>query len=103
MAKLQRAPSLTQAGTDPRTGLSALIARLSHLFAEISTSVNLLYDRIGPDVPSGPLATYTVATVPSAAEHVRKLIYVSDETGGPTVAFSDGTNWLRVQDRAVVS
>ncbi len=31
------------------------------------------------------------------------VIYVSDETGGATMAFSDGTNWRRVQDRVVVS
>lgn len=30
-------------------------------------------------------------------------IYVSDETGGGVLAFSDGTNWRRVTDRAVIS
>lgn len=49
------------------------------------------------------LPTYTVATVPNVATFARGLIYVSNETGGATVAFSDGTNWRRVQDRAVVS
>ena len=49
------------------------------------------------------LATYTVATLPTASSFTRGLIYVSDETGGATLAFSDGTNWRRVQDRAVVS
>lgn len=49
------------------------------------------------------LPTYTVATVPSAATYARGLIYVSNETGGATVAFSDGTNWRRVQDLAIVS
>ena len=47
------------------------------------------------------LPTYTVATLPSAATYDRGLIYVSNETGGATIAFSDGTNWRRVQDRAV--
>ena len=31
------------------------------------------------------------------------LIAVTGEVGGYTVAFSDGTNWRRVQDRAIVS
>jgi hypothetical protein len=44
-----------------------------------------------------------VAEVPSAADLAGGLIYVTDETGGATVAFSDGTNWRRVQDRAVIS
>ena len=47
--------------------------------------------------------SYTVATVPSASTYARGVIYVSNETGGATLAFSDGTNWRRVQDRAVVS
>lgn len=54
---------------------------------------------------TGPvrLATFTVATVPDATVYTQGLIYVSDEAGGATVAFSDGTNWRRVQDRAVIS
>lgn len=48
------------------------------------------------------LKSYTVGTVPSAAT-AGGLIYVSNETGGATPAFSDGTNWRRVADRAVVS
>lgn len=50
------------------------------------------------------IPSYTVATlpdVPPAQEPA--LIYVSDETGGAVVAFSDGTNFRRVTDRAIVS
>ena len=49
------------------------------------------------------LKSYTVAGVPSAVTFDRGLIYVSDETGGAVPAFSDGTNWRRVTDRAIVS
>ena len=31
------------------------------------------------------------------------MIYVSNESGGAVIAFSDGTNWRRVTDRAVIS
>ncbi len=31
------------------------------------------------------------------------FVYVSDETGGAQMAFSDGTNWRRFTDRAIVS
>ena len=48
------------------------------------------------------LATATVATLPSAAT-AGQLLYVSDESGGPVLAFSDGSSWRRVTDRAVVS
>lgn len=47
--------------------------------------------------------TYTVFTLPSAATYPRGIVYVSNEAGGATLAFSDSTNWRRVQDRAVVS
>lgn len=46
--------------------------------------------------------SYTVATLPSAST-AAQIIYVSDEAGGATLAFSDGTNWRRVTDRAIVS
>ena len=46
---------------------------------------------------------YTVATVPSAGEWPGATIYVSNETGGGTLVFSDGANWRRVQDRAIIS
>jgi hypothetical protein len=49
------------------------------------------------------LGTYTVSTVPSAANHARGLIWISNESGGATPAFSDGTNWRRVSDRAIIS
>jgi hypothetical protein len=52
---------------------------------------------------------YTVAELPDAnsfdpvTNGRAAYVYVSDEVGGATLAFSDGANWLRVQDRAVVS
>ncbi len=52
-----------------------------------------------PKVPS-----YTVAGVPSASTlGAGSIIYVSNELGGATLAFSDGTNWKRVSDLAIVS
>jgi len=49
------------------------------------------------------LARYAVAEVPVASDYQGGMIFVIDEIGGATVAFSDGTNWLRVQDRAIIS
>jgi len=49
------------------------------------------------------LPTYTVSGVPTASSYTRGMIYVSDETGGAIPAFSDGTNWRRVTDRAIVA
>lgn len=47
------------------------------------------------------LQRYTVATLPAATTD--RLIIVSDESGGLVPAFSDGSNWRRVTDRAIVS
>ena len=50
------------------------------------------------------VGTYTAATLPSAAvSGAGSIVYVSNESGGATLAFSDGTNWRRAHDRAVVS
>jgi hypothetical protein len=46
---------------------------------------------------------YTVAGVPSASAYTGHMIYVSNETRGSVMAFSDGSNWRRVTDRAVIS
>tara|TARA_R110000851_G_scaffold12997_5_gene44692 strand:+ start:4116 stop:5114 length:999 start_codon:yes stop_codon:yes gene_type:complete len=56
-------------------------------------------------IMAGPvtLQSYTVAGVPTASSFTGAMIFVSDETGGSTPAFSDGSNWLRVSDRAIIS
>lgn len=47
---------------------------------------------------------YAVETTPSPVdEGAGSIIYVGDETGGPVLAFSDGMNWRRATDRAIVS
>ena len=53
---------------------------------------------------NGPvcIASYAVAGLPSAAQP-GQLIHVSNESGGAVIAFSDGSNWRCVTDRAVVS
>lgn len=46
--------------------------------------------------------SYTVTTLP-IANPAAQMVFVSDEVGGPVMAFSDGLNWRRVTDRAIVS
>lgn len=50
-----------------------------------------------------PLATYAVLTMPPAINFTGCLIYVSNAAGGAIPAFSDGTNWRRVDTRAIVT
>ena len=71
----------------------------------LAMRANVGHPNDGSDVMKAPLllAQYTVATVPVATLWTGGLIYVSDELGGATIAFSNGTNWLRAQDRAIIS
>lgn len=49
-------------------------------------------------------ASYSVAGLPSAAASgAGAMVFVSNESGGPVPAFSDGAQWRRMTDRAVVS
>lgn len=50
-----------------------------------------------------PLAAHVKTKLPSAAKAKYHMILVTDEVGGAVPAFSDGTNWRRVTDRAVVA
>lgn len=48
------------------------------------------------------LPSHVISSLPSASP-AAQLIYVSDESGGAVLAFSDGADWRRVTDRAVVT
>lgn len=49
------------------------------------------------------LPEFTVANLPDASDYDNRAVIVSDETGGRTIATSDGTNWRRVRDGAIAS
>ncbi len=47
---------------------------------------------------------FPLAGLPAAAgEGAGAILFISDESGGATLAFSDGSAWRRLADRAVVS
>ena len=54
-------------------------------------------------INSGKMNEYTLLTVPDATKCQGCSIIVTDESGGYTIAFSDGSNWRRCQDRAVIT
>lgn len=50
------------------------------------------------------LDSHTVANAPAAASYEGKLIYVSNgATGSPCLAYSNGTNWLRITLGAAIA
>jgi hypothetical protein len=70
--------------------------------------LNSIFNRVG----GGPFLVqgYQVASLPDATSYgstagdtFSALIFITDESGGPTMAFSDGTNWLRISDNTIVS
>ena len=85
---------------DPTSG--KLTARI---LVEWDAFLNALINAVNAVSQNGIVnhKAYTVATVPSASDNAGRSIYVTDETGGPTLAFSNGTNWLRYSDGATIS
>jgi len=47
------------------------------------------------------LAVYSKTLLPLAT--TADIIYVINDVDGPTIAFADGSNWRRVQDRNIIS
>ncbi len=86
---------------DPR---KPFLGQGGQMMRDAFTRLNDLIKRTGGERGEafGPLPDYTVATLPSAANNARCLIYVSDGTSNKRMAVSDGTNW-RWPDGAVVS
>ena len=64
-------------------------------------------DVVGSIKASQPIffPNFTVAALQAltASAYTGAVAYCNDEAGGPTLVFCDGTNWRRVQDRAIIS
>lgn len=72
-------------------------------FPNVDDSSNAYQDLIGQTPAALRLQSYAKANMPAAAKWTNSMIYVTDETGGAVPAFSDGSSWRRVTDRAIVS
>lgn len=71
-------------------------------FSDTGMTVGSGAARVFSDAGILHLRPYTTTTLPSAAT-AGQQIFVSDETGGPVAAVSDGTNWRRSTDGAIVA
>lgn len=71
----------------------------------IAIRANRAFNKDGSNGMLTPLVLkpYAFADLPAAALWSGALIYVTDDIGGAVPAFSDGTDWRRCTDRAVVS
>lgn len=71
-------------------------------------ALQLVVDQVNAEfnrLRSQPFAvvSYLLADVPAAGAWAGCVIRVSDEAGGPCLAVSDGTDWRRASDNAVIS
>ena len=74
----------------------------------LKSAVEVLRDKLDAlakliynDNGSIQLRSYVKTSMPSASP-AGQLIYVTNDVGGPVPAFSDGSNWRRTTDRAVI-
>jgi len=77
------------------SGLVTAVVALSYGLGLLVTSGILYPDQF-------VLPSFTISTLPSV-NPAGQMLFVTDETGGSIPAFSDGTNWRRLTDRAIVS
>lgn len=71
--------------------------------ANYNEAIALAIVRLARSFPQA-LPVFSFAGVPSAASYPNSQIYVSNGAAGfPIVAFSDGSNWLRVDTRTVIT
>lgn len=80
-----------------------LVQQLFGIFTDYANAINSLIAMHNAPFEPVLLPTYVKTALPSAVTYINSMIIVSNETGGLTPAFSDGTNWRRVADRAIVS
>lgn len=83
-------------GSGPSAGLFGLFMKATAI------SIFRLFKN-GPTVFPTQLPSYAKASLPSASANTGCLIYVTNDTGGAVPAFSDGSAWRRVTDRAVIA
>lgn len=71
---------------------------------DISSSASITLSPTNEVVSTAPiaLASKTVTDLASLPATAGSIVYCSNETGGPTLAFYDGVNWRRVSDNQVV-
>lgn len=77
-------------------------------FHDVELWIKQVYDNLSGinDTKSytvAELADISAADFDPADTGRAAFIYVSDESGGAQMAFSDGTDWRRFTDRAIVS
>ena len=80
-----------------------IYSALESMARAVTTLRDIIYETSNYNIDNTTLKAYAKADLPPAADNTGVLVYVTDEIGGAVPAFSDGTSWRRVTDRAIVS
>lgn len=109
-SKVNNSPSLPNPGSlsrvqDVVSYITQLVNTVTSELTSHAQRLNLSVPADGTEIPSAPVIykSYVKASLPSASKFINGMIIVSNDTGGLTPAFSDGTNWRRVADRNIIS
>ncbi len=91
-------PTLAKADAAITSWAGRLVATLSPLLSTLGARLNGSIHQDGTIPMTAPfqLATYTVATRPTATDYPGCIIYVSDGGAGAVFQGSDGTNWVNL-------
>jgi hypothetical protein len=105
---LPRPPDISGMASDPFRAVEMLAAWAHELHLKVQGAIDILAREKGNAgqpvaVPSATVAQLTGGTPRYRPGGEPRLVFVTDESGGATLAFSDGSQWRRTSDRAVVS
>lgn len=102
--ELPRPPEIDE--TDPDGSLARLQKWAVDFYAKVARAfddADLTTLKRGRPVKLPQVTVAQLADAKFRAGLAARMVYVTDEAGGPVPAFSDGGAWRRVTDRAVVS
>lgn len=90
---------------DIQTYLTNLVSAVVSELQDHALRLNVAVMGDGSEQAQQPILVneYLKTALPSASTYRSGIITVSNDVGGYTLAFSDGTNWRRVADRAIIS
>jgi len=84
---------------DGATWTEALVADPASGFVGVGTGTPaVMLDVAGPV----RVGSFVVGSLPDAGAGAGQVVFVTDEVGGATLAYSDGVDWRRVRDGVVV-
>ena len=72
-------------------------------FSDLTLRLNEWLLGAGPKLPAYTKVSNQENSLPDAVINQQNQIYVLDDIGGPTPAYSDGVSWRRYKDGNVIS